>query len=341
LKRVIVLGGFGRFGSSIIEQLRSRGVPAMTAARRKGGDYQVDANDADSIRSALTDQPLVIDAAGPFQQRSMALLDAAIELGFDLIDINDDLEYAEQVLAREAIIARAGIRVLSSASSVSAISTTMVGHSGFKTPSRVTAFLAPATRHTANAGSALSLIRSVGRPIRVFREGRLQTRPGWCETRSFDMPDPVGSTRGRLFESADAVYLPRIWPSLREVEMYVDPRLPGVNSLLGLGSRLPAIRRSLECHVRFGTWMARVIGSTAGGIGYEVEDANGDVAGIALSSPRHSFMTAVAPAVLAAQAIANDRFPYTGLVLPDRQVDPAELLSYLESSGVGLSVVGG
>ena len=41
------------------------------------------------------------------------------------------------------------------------------------------------------------------------------------------MPGPVGLVCGRLFETADAVYLPRIWPSLREVDMVVDPNTPG------------------------------------------------------------------------------------------------------------------
>ncbi len=334
MKRIVVLGGLGFFGRTVIEQLKVLGISTMIAARRAAADIQVDANDPASIRTGFSAGDLVIDAAGPFQKRSMALLKAAIEIGFDLVDINDDLSYAEQVLALEGSIARAEIRVLSSASSVSAVAAAIVRQSKLKTPVRVTGFLAPASRYTANRGSALSLIQSVGCPVRAFRDGRLQTLRGWGETRRFAMPGPVGLVCGRLFESADAVYLPRIWPSLLEVDMYVDPNTPGVNALLWLGARFPRFRRLLESQVSLGTWISRAIGSTAGGVGYEIEDASGDVSRFAILSEKNGFITAVAPAVLAAQAIVDGRFQSTGLVLPDRHVDPSELVAYLRSSGV-------
>jgi hypothetical protein len=77
-----------------------------------------------------------------------------------------------------------------------------------------------------------------------------------------------------------------------------------------------------------------MIGSTAGGLGYEIEDASGDVARFAILSEKNGFITVVAPAVLAARAIVEGRFPSTGLVLPDRHIDPSELVAYLRSSGV-------
>ncbi len=334
MKRIIVLGGLGLFGRTLVEQLKGLGISTMIAARRAAADIQVDANDPVSIRTGFSAGDLVIDAAGPFQKRSTALLEAAIEIGFDLVDMNDDLRYAEQVLALEGSIARAGIRVLSSASSVSAVAAAFVRQSKLKKPVRVTGFLAPASRHTANRGSALSLIQSVGCPVRALRDGRLQTLRGWGETRRFAMPGPVGLICGRLFESADAVYLPRIWPSLLEVDMYVDPKTPGVNALLWLGARFPRFRRLLARQVSLGTWISRTIGSTAGGVGYEIEDASGDVARFAILSGKNGFITAVAPAVIAAQAIVDGRFQSAGLVLPDRHVDPSELVAYLRSSSV-------
>lgn len=178
MKRTIVLGGLGLFGCTVARQLRVLGISTMIASRRAAADIQVDANDPVSIRTGFSAGDLVVDAAGPFQRRSMALLNAAIEMGFDVVDMNDDLGYAEQVLALEGSIARAGIRVLSSASSVSAVAAAIVHQSELKTPVRVTSFLAPASRHTANRGSALSLIRSVGRPVRALNQGRLQTLTG-------------------------------------------------------------------------------------------------------------------------------------------------------------------
>ena len=99
--------------------------------------------------------------------------------------------------------------MLSSASSVSAVAAAVVQHSGIAAPTRVTAFLAPASRHTANAGTALSLIRSVGQPVRV--SARRQIANAHRLERVADVPDaaPIGPICGQLFESADALYLPR------------------------------------------------------------------------------------------------------------------------------------
>jgi hypothetical protein len=154
------------------------------------------------------------------------------------------------------------------------------------------------------------------------------------------MPPPIGPICGRLFESADALYLPRVWPSLRDVAMYVDTNTRGVNTLLRLAARSPVARRLLERQVRMATWFARWFGSSAGGIGYEIEDAGGRIARYAIVSEKNSFVAAVAPAVLAAQALAEDRFPCRGLVLPDRHVEPFELFAFLQSAGITIRELG-
>jgi hypothetical protein len=337
VKRVIVFGGLGLFGRSAAAELRRFDVPVIVASRGPNADMQLDANDHTAIRSKLRLGDLVLDAAGPFRERSTALVDSGIEIGFDIVDINDDLAYAEKVIAIEPRIAASGIRVLSSASSVSAVAATVIRQSGVVAPKRVTAFLAPATRHTANSGAALSLLGSVGRPIQIYREGRQQSVRGWSETRQFTMPAPVGPIDGRLFESADALYLPRIWPSLREVTMFVDTNTRFGNTMMCLAAGQPAIRHILERHVRLGTWLARKLGSPAGGIGYEIEDADHRILRWAITSSDNSFIAAVAPAVLAVRAIWEQRFPHQGLVLPDRHVELGELCQFFRANGITLT----
>jgi hypothetical protein len=337
MKRVIVLGGLGLFGRTAAAQLRRLGMTVLTASRGLNADLRIDANDSASIRTALRPGDLIIDAAGPFCARSATLVEAATEVGFDIVDINDDLAYAERVLALETRIINAGIRVLSSASSVSAVAATVVRHSGVVAPMRVTTFLAPATRHTANSGAALSLLGSIGRPIRIYRDGHQQTLRGWSESRQFTMSAPVGRICGWLFESADALYLTRIWSTLREVTMFVDTNIPGGNTMLRLAASRPSIRRMMEQHVHVGTWLARKVGSLAGGIGYEIEDATGKIVRWAITSPENSYLVAVSPAVLAARAIVEHRFSHQGLVLPDRHVIPDELVGFFQANGISLT----
>lgn len=339
MKRVIVLGGQGQFGRTAAEQLDKLGIRAKIASRRPGADLQIDANDAAAIRNSIHQSDVVLDAAGPFHERSMALIEAAADIGFDVIDLNDDLDYAQRVIALEPRIDAAGNRVLSSASSVSAVAAAVVEQSGIELPTRITAFLAPASRYTSNVGSAQSLWRSVGRPVQILADGRLQTRVGWTETRPFTMPRPLGRVTGHLFESADAVNLPRVWPSLRDVAMYVDSNTLGVNSLLTMAAHSEPLRELMQQKVEWGTWLAKKLGSSAGGIGYEIEAANGRVAKYAIVAAENSFLVAIAPAILATRDIAANRFPQAGLIMPNRQVDPYALFEYLAENDVRLAVI--
>lgn len=99
MRRVIVLGGLGLFGRSAAEQLQKLGVHVRTASRSVGADLQMDANDPASIRSVVRHGNIVLDAAGPFHTRTLALIETAIEVGFDVVDLNDNLQYAESVVA--------------------------------------------------------------------------------------------------------------------------------------------------------------------------------------------------------------------------------------------------
>jgi saccharopine dehydrogenase-like NADP-dependent oxidoreductase len=336
VKRIIVLGGRGQFGRTACEELQALGLQFATASRRGQTEIHVDANDVTSIRSTIQPGDIVLDTAGPFHERRTTLVESAIEIGFDVVDINDNLKYAESILTLAPRIAAADIRVLTSSSSVSAVGAAFVRHSRIIKPRRITAFLAPASRHTSNPGAALALIRSVGRPVRVFRDGQLQQRTGWSEARALRVSPPLGTIHGRLFESADAAHLPRIWPTLRDVAMYVDTNTFGVNSLLRFASHSPALRGMLERQSNLATRIARMLGSSSGGVGYEIEDTAGQVARYAIVADKSSFITAVAPAVLAAQAIAENRFPHRGLVPVDRQVEPADLFAFLHTRGIPL-----
>ncbi|MHC4952986.1 MAG: saccharopine dehydrogenase NADP-binding domain-containing protein, partial [Planctomycetota bacterium] len=268
--RVVVLGGRGAFGANLVKALRN--LDPVVAPR------SVDVEDPAALRAALFPGDLVLDAVGPFRERSLALIDAAVEIGFDVIDISDDLGYAERVLGRAEAIGSAGIRVLNACSSVSAVAASLIALSGCERPVRVRGFLCTATREVANPGAALGLIRSVGRPIRVLRDGELASALGWSEAKSLALPERT--LRGRLFESADALLLPRVWPTLSDVAMYLDPNAFGVRALLRVGR----LRGVLERSVRLGTRVARLLGSRFGALAYEIEDDSGAIVTMAVSA---------------------------------------------------------
>jgi hypothetical protein len=101
-----------------------------------------------------------------------------------------------------------------------------------------------------------------------------------------------------------------------------------------MAARFPTVRRWIERWIGLGVRISKRFGSEIGGIGYEIESRSGQIVRLAALSAKNSFIVAVAPAVLATQAIVADRFAAKGLVLPDQHARPVELWSFLESRGI-------
>lgn len=334
MPRLIVLGAQGFFGRAAFHRLRADGLQPLAAARRPGLDLQIDVEDPVSLRAALRPGDVIFDTVGPFQERTTALIEAALAIGCDLVDIADSRAYVARLHDLEQQINAAGIRVLTACSSVSAISAASVRLSGIETPIRVTGCLAPAARYASTPGSGASLLRSVGQPVLVVRDGALTQRTGWRDTHDFTMPPPIGRTRGYLFETADALTLPRRWPSLRTVDFYVDSRVPFLNHYFSLAARSRPLWLLASRMQGLGLRFARALGSPTGCLAFEVEARDGRVVRRALIAAENGYFTPIAPAVLAARALVEGRFFPRGLIPPDQHVDPQALLAYLAALGI-------
>jgi hypothetical protein len=339
-RRILVLGGTGLFGGAAVDLLRAEGMAPLVAARgtrRDGGrppDLRLDAEDPATLRAALLPGDVVLDAAGPFQERGAALVESAIDVGCDVVDLSDGLGHFLRIDALRARIEASGISVLTSCSSLTTLLAVLVRAGGAKDPVRVSVYLSPASKITATAGTGGALRHSLGQPIRILRGGRLAPARGWRQSRPFTMPPPIGRARGYLIESVHAATLPRTFPSIREADFWVDSRVPGLNVFLGLLARTPALAAGVLRATGRSRFLPRALGSTAGGMLAEIEDGSGAVTEARVFAPRRSYLAAVAPAVLAVRDIASGHFTEKGLVPHDRHVDGDALIAYLGRLGI-------
>jgi hypothetical protein len=334
MNRIVVVGACGFFGAAVVEALRREGHQVLATSRRSGADLRMDAEDAGAISAVLAAGDVVIDAAGPFQQRSTTLVEACLAIGCDVIDLADSLDYVSNLQQLATRIAAGPGRVLTACSSVSAVSAALVGLTGIDAPVRVSAFLVPATRNTSTHSTALSLFSAIERGVRVLRDGSLVRRHAFSEDRTIELPSPVGPVTAGLAESADAITLPRVWPTLRHVDFWVDTRRSVLNQIFGAAARAPSLLSLVQSLEPVGRPLARLFGARSGGFAVDVEDADGRRVVAGFVHPSHSYFVAVAPAILAARRLAAGTFNATGLVPADRQVDPFELRDWLERAGV-------
>jgi hypothetical protein len=329
VNRIIVVGGRGFFGSAVLRILRAERCTPLVASRHAGGDLVFDVEDRGTIRKAIRARDVIVDATAPFQTRTATLVDEAIAAGADVVDLSDSLAYARLVWTRDSAARDRGVRVLNACSSVSVLSSYAIERSGIREPVALHGFLAPATRNTANRGAAESLLASVGRSIAVCRAGELKQLKGWLETRKFASL----RRRGHLTEMADAFTLQRAYPSLRDVDFWVDPNIPGVRTLLGLVAHMPALSPIAAAFARYGIALARILGTDEGILAYEIDGAAGEHATIAFTG-HESFLMAAIPAALAAVRLASGKACPAGIVPVHRQVDMDALSAALSRHGI-------
>jgi hypothetical protein len=328
MRRILVVGA-GFFGRLVAARLAEVGVSRLVATRASGGDLQLDAEDEASLRAVLRPGDVVVDTAGPFASRTTRLARAAIECGCDVIDLADSLAWSEAVLALSDRAAAAGVRLYPACSAVAAVAGACVNASGIASPESVDLFLAPASAETASPATLRAFVGSLGRTIRTFKEGRLTPTVGFRDQRAF----PTSRRAGGLVESAAAVLLPRAWPTLRRAEFWVDPNVPLARASLAVAARIApvaALARMLALRIGPGPF-----GRHDGVFAVAVRDASRDAA-FTFSAPRASYLIAVEPAAMAAEALARGAAPRAGVVLPVEQVDPQELFTRLASLGIAL-----
>lgn len=334
MRRIVVIGATGFFGAALVSLLRERGHEVDAPPRA-----ELDAEDGDAAATRLHRDDVVVDTAGPYRDRTTALLEAAIRVGADVVDIADSLDYALRVQALRSSIVGAGLRVFSSCSSVSAVTAAMVAATGIRLPERVSVCLVPSSAETASAATAQSLLDAVGQRVERLSDGALSPDLGWSESRHFWFPTGRGSVRGRLAESADAVNLPIAWPSLRHVDFWVDTNIPAGNTLLRAAAMVPGSARLLSATAPAGLRMARRVGRAASGLVVAVEGAGGARAVVALTAPRRGYLAAVLPAALVADALARGHGGPKGLVPAGRQLDTRGLLHELDAHGLALTTM--
>ena len=302
MKRIIVLGGSGFFGGLIVDRLKQAGLEPV-AASRSSSELKIDANNPDDLRANIKAKNLVIDAAGPFQTRTPALIDAAMRIGFDIIDLSDSPDYTRMIYEREAPIGASGIRVLPACSTLSTMSAIALQMSTVEKPFRFKAYLKPQSRLTGNPGAVTSFLKSI-----------------------------VGAERGGLkVRSVDEVTLPRLFPTLKHIDFIVDSGHTSGNFML----QFAWFRRQLEKHQAKAMKIAKKIGEKRGSVRFEISSSLRYRT--QTFTGEQSYMMAVLPAILAATAITAGQFPHRGIVAPTNHVDATKLYEAIRAEGIEIS----
>ncbi len=252
---VLLVGAAGAFGRLLAEGLaREPGIRLVLAGRTRaplerlrdslGGTPEVRVLDRDrampaDLRAAQVD--VVVDAAGPFQDSRTALIAAAIDAGCHHIDLADGRDFVADIRRFGAAAQRAGVAVLSGASSTPALSHAVLDAltEGWRRIDALSVAISPGNR----APRGLAVVRSIaswaGRPVPVFRNGGWTIAPGWSGTRRLEFPG-LGPRLAALCDTPD-------------LDLLVERYRPRVTAEFLAGLELPVLHHGLA----LATWPVR------------------------------------------------------------------------------------
>ena len=251
--RILVLGGYGLFGSRISQRLaadgrfqvivagRSQAQAAAFIARCAGNTrmhaaaLDTEADDFPAQLAALHPD-IVIDSAGPFQARALRVPRAALAAGAHCIDLADGRDYVRRIGELDGEARAAGRWLVSGASSVPGLSGAVVAalRPRFARLDSVEAGISPGNHTPRGLATTEAILGYVGQPYRHWRAGQWRAAHGWQSLRRVDFAG-IGPRWFARCEVPDLDVLPARWPELQTCDF----------------------RAGLELHrMHFGLWLA-------------------------------------------------------------------------------------
>jgi short subunit dehydrogenase-like uncharacterized protein len=228
--RILILGGYGNFGSYIARRLatdpnialmiagRSMAKAAALAGAIGAEAYEIDIGGDLAAALAAAAPDVVIHTVGPFQGQSYRVAEACIAAGAHYLDLADARGFVTGIGTLDERARAAGVAVIAGASSVPALSAAIVDRyrERFARLRSLDYGISTAEQGSRGLATACSVLSYVGKPIRVLRGGRWVEVTGWHDLHAETYPE-FGR---RLFgdcEIPDLDLFPARWPELETV----------------------------------------------------------------------------------------------------------------------------
>ncbi len=308
--RILIVGGYGTFGGRLVELLEDEtrltllvAGPSLVKARAYCATrssalatlsptlFDRNCRDHQALLQLAVD--LVVDASGPFQaygEERYNLIECCIKCAVNYLDLADGSGFVAGVARFDEAARRAGIYLLSGASSFPVLTAAVVRHlsADLARITSIRAGIAPSPY----AGVGLNVIRAIasyaGQPVTLKRDGKSVTAYPLTESMRFVIAVPgympLTSIRFSLVDVPDLAALPEIWPEVDEVWIGAGP-VPALFHWL-LSGLAWLVRMRLMPGL---LWMARLIhvvtnhirwGEHRGGMFVEVRGQTADGAAI-------------------------------------------------------------
>jgi hypothetical protein len=345
--RVIILGGYGTFGSLIAEQLARSDAKVLIAGRDpmkakrfadalQAGFVQCDLRSRTSLQDTVSGAYLLINAAGPFQAKDYSIPEVCIAQGCHYIDLGDGREYVSGVTELHERARAQRVFVCVGASTTPAVTFAAVSElrSQVQRIRSIKVALTAGNKIPAGASTIASILSYVGLLVRVWQGGRWREITGWGLGEFIDFPPPVGRRRVQLCDVPDLELFPQLFAA-DNVIFKAGLELTLFNyTIAGLARlrrpfpalKLPRLARPLVSVSKLFKWLGTFHGSVA----VMVADDTGQERSLALVAPQNGPRVPCAPAVLLARKLIAGWTPEPGAYPCIGFIELAEFAEHLK-----------
>jgi saccharopine dehydrogenase-like NADP-dependent oxidoreductase len=225
--RVLILGGRGRIGRSVAQDIATHTQAEITITGRspqisQGADFPLlvlDLTEVDKLREAIAKSNLVIHCAGPFHYRDAHVLKLCIEHGVNYLDVSDHRSFTHKALNYHQQAINAGVTAIINTGIFPGISNSMVrqGIEQFDQPEKV--HLSYLVAGSGGAGITVMRTTFLGlqHPFHAWIDGQWQLIKPYSEREVVKFPSPYNHSGVYWFDMPETFTIPLTFPNINTV----------------------------------------------------------------------------------------------------------------------------
>jgi saccharopine dehydrogenase-like NADP-dependent oxidoreductase len=227
-QQVLILGGQGRIGSSVAQDLITHTSANITVTGRQLKSevtaqqqelprvefLALDLADREKLKQAIASHNLVIHCAGPFMYRDARVLEVCIEQGVNYLDVSDNRSFTRKALALSDQAADAGITAVINTGIFPGISNSMVRHDVEQLDTAERIHLSYVVAGSGGAGVTVMRTTFLGlqEPFAAWIDHQWQQVKPYSDRETIVFPQPYGKVGVYWFDMPEAFTLVDSFP---------------------------------------------------------------------------------------------------------------------------------
>lgn len=244
-KRVLIIGGYGDFGSFITRKLaqedniqviiagRSLDKAQALADEVSGEAVQLDINSGFVDALAAIKPNIVIHTSGPFQAQGYDVAQACVALGCHYIDLADGREFVDGITALDVQAKDKEALAISGASSVPCLTSALVDHyrGEFEALESLDYGITTAQKTARGLATTSAILSYTGKAFPTLVNGKFTDVYGWQDLRARKYPALGWRLLGNC-DVPDLALFPKRYPELQNIRFYAGLEIPFIHVTL-------------------------------------------------------------------------------------------------------------